>query len=577
MAKVYLSSTRLDLEKERAAVKEALGKAHLQVIESYRAADDSADITCLNDIDACDFYVGVFAWRYGFQPPGQPKSITELEYEHASRVRRIPCLIFILDRSALWPPAFLDPGHTDPASPINQLIARLSTAHTADYFTGPDDLAKNVVIAVNGALQKRQAAARDELPPMAPGARFAHPRALDCALLLLAVRGIDDAFAGALLQALQDKALESRWRSRLLEFDPATGIDPVLLDRELSRCRAVALLVSQPSLQLMAPHADAIAFDLAAVRTLTGHAAVITQGVDPAALPADWAFDSRHALGQWVATGTAVYGGELAAMLSALGQRHPDIDHRGLVGLQFVVVAMTRAEAQALKDDPSQMKEEPRKYFARNTAALEAAGVDWLSRYGTARSDWAPYATGSESPRSRRTAAALVREIVDEINSQREVSKRDQENLRGHQIRVRAYPFDPLLDENDDPVWAAYRQMLSRRCLVLVDELSLCHPKLRQVLNRYLTADASVVTLAPLDPAPVPLEQATEVDGFLSVDSLVPRFSSNLDPRCELTVGGRWRLKRWLRYAVPETLAGAEEAGADPDKRAAVRAQGIPD
>lgn len=59
-------------------------------------------VLCLSDVAACDLYIGIFAWRYGYIPPGEDRSITELEYRHAVKLGK-PKLIFLLDEETLWP------------------------------------------------------------------------------------------------------------------------------------------------------------------------------------------------------------------------------------------------------------------------------------------------------------------------------------------------------------------------------------------------------------------------------------------------------------------------------------------
>jgi len=88
MAVVYLSSTLLDLKAERAAVANWLGKNH-QVKHSYVADDESVAESCLEDIKACDVYVLILGYRYGFVPPtDNPEglSITQLEFRQAGNL-----------------------------------------------------------------------------------------------------------------------------------------------------------------------------------------------------------------------------------------------------------------------------------------------------------------------------------------------------------------------------------------------------------------------------------------------------------------------------------------------------------
>ena len=67
---VYSSSTYVDLEQHRAAVKVALEKAGYDVesMERYAAFDERPLEWCLADVTACDAYVLILAHRYGFVP-----------------------------------------------------------------------------------------------------------------------------------------------------------------------------------------------------------------------------------------------------------------------------------------------------------------------------------------------------------------------------------------------------------------------------------------------------------------------------------------------------------------------------
>jgi hypothetical protein len=86
---IYVSSTYEDLKAHREAVYRALHKMQYRVIamEDYVAKDERTVDRCLADVAICDFYVEIFARRYGYVPPPtdnpQGKSITELEYRKA--------------------------------------------------------------------------------------------------------------------------------------------------------------------------------------------------------------------------------------------------------------------------------------------------------------------------------------------------------------------------------------------------------------------------------------------------------------------------------------------------------------
>ena len=57
-------------------------------METYVAEPRRPVDKCLNDVAACDLYIGVFAWRYGYVPSGFTQSITELDTEPQSNAER---------------------------------------------------------------------------------------------------------------------------------------------------------------------------------------------------------------------------------------------------------------------------------------------------------------------------------------------------------------------------------------------------------------------------------------------------------------------------------------------------------
>ncbi|ACK71015.1 putative signal transduction protein with NACHT domain [Gloeothece citriformis PCC 7424] len=84
MAKVYISSTYGDLKEYREAVYKTLRRMGHDAfaMEDYVATGTYPPLDkCLKDVRECDWYVGLFALRYGYIPTEnnpQNKSITEL-------------------------------------------------------------------------------------------------------------------------------------------------------------------------------------------------------------------------------------------------------------------------------------------------------------------------------------------------------------------------------------------------------------------------------------------------------------------------------------------------------------------
>ncbi|MCI0387779.1 MAG: DUF4062 domain-containing protein [Acidobacteria bacterium] len=156
--RVYLSSTFEDLKDYRAAVFAALEKAGLEVarMEAYTAADERPLDLCLRDVAQSDIYLGLFAWRYGYEPPadhGNPlgKSITELEYRQAE-ICNLRKLVFFAhsDTKANWPDRFKDEvsGEGGRGEKLNAFRKELGIEKSASFFRKPDELATLVLAAI---------------------------------------------------------------------------------------------------------------------------------------------------------------------------------------------------------------------------------------------------------------------------------------------------------------------------------------------------------------------------------------------------------------------------------------------
>jgi tetratricopeptide (TPR) repeat protein len=158
-ARVYVSSTYGDLKEHREKVYRALRKLGHDAIamEDYVAADERPLAKCLEDVAACDLYVGIFAHRYGYVPDHDNpdrRSITELEYRHAQTLG-IPRLVFLLDEAAPWPPSWMDAftGDGDHGARIRALREELGRDRLVSFFTTGDELAQEVGAAVTNQLR----------------------------------------------------------------------------------------------------------------------------------------------------------------------------------------------------------------------------------------------------------------------------------------------------------------------------------------------------------------------------------------------------------------------------------------
>jgi hypothetical protein len=105
MHTVFVSSTYLDLQPERSAVREAVLRLQCRFagLEYFGSDPERPLQVSLNLVKHATIYVGIIAHRYGTVDSDSGKSITQLEYEFA-RDRGIPTLIYIKEPLSLVEP-----------------------------------------------------------------------------------------------------------------------------------------------------------------------------------------------------------------------------------------------------------------------------------------------------------------------------------------------------------------------------------------------------------------------------------------------------------------------------------------
>jgi hypothetical protein len=161
--KIYLSSTFEDLKTHRLEVGRQLRRMRHDVIgmEDYVASDNRPVDKCVADVEACDIYIIIVAWRYGFVPTQDNEeglSITEMEYRSATANGK-PRLAFLLDENTAWPPTAMDSAARkgDRGRRVNALRDRLSEVRTRSIFSTPEHLANLVSASVTNTIAEMQA------------------------------------------------------------------------------------------------------------------------------------------------------------------------------------------------------------------------------------------------------------------------------------------------------------------------------------------------------------------------------------------------------------------------------------
>lgn len=146
MARVFISSTFQDLRAYREAVYVAarrLGHESIAV-EDWAATDQPPLERSLADVRASEVAVFLVAWRYGYVPPNEQYSVTELEYR-AALDANVPCLIFLVGDNTPWPREYYDHDSTN----ISRFRRQLVENHLVAFFDTPETLALQVAVSLH--------------------------------------------------------------------------------------------------------------------------------------------------------------------------------------------------------------------------------------------------------------------------------------------------------------------------------------------------------------------------------------------------------------------------------------------
>jgi Domain of unknown function (DUF4062) len=589
MHKIYISSTYKDLIAYRESVYNALHRLRQDVVamEDYGADDDRPLDKCLADVAACDLYVGIFAWRYGYIPekdnPDQ-RSITELEYRAAIDQGK-PTLIFLLDPSAPWPSIFDDHHGPDNGLRIDALRTTLGKDKTVSFFQDAKDLATKVVTDVSTRLMKQlEATQQAQGLSTTAGPPIVQPREVIYDVLLL-YQDNDEAFATEISEQLRFRGSNARPAARVLFA--ANADDVQQLERYVRECHTAAVVLSDVALHQMADQRDTVRRTLDILQARTGYVVGLCLGTSELERTKEWGFSELLDLSAWR------HGDE--AQINLLTQIDLAITGhcaaRGIrtIGLPCVVIAMTSDEAQRLNQKfqrlSARMSPKTFQKFQGLKAALEQSiqrnGGSLADRYGLAREDWKPFVGSSTTVRT------AIDTVISTLHSAR------LGPLQGRRIKIQFYPFDPLMmpddlqkddeaeldgadaeSDNDDAMQLdsygkalldIYQEIAQNGCLVLADEFSMFLPRFRDAFFHSplsISTQAALVTVSPF--GMVPSDQVIERELRRQLVFAFKRFVA-WDPQCEFGIGDEHRLKRWLYGNLPQTLQNLRQPPPDPD------------
>lgn len=172
--RVFVSSTFSDLANYREVVQKVIrqfGAIDISM-ENFGARDKRPKEECLRIIsEECDFFVGIYAHKYGYIPEGDNLSITEAEYDAASK-KGIHRLIYLLNETTPWIPDYIEKGIGE--EKLHKFKDRLKTKHICNFFSNEFELAAKVVADLGRTLirEKTFPQSLDEIKDIAESDRL---------------------------------------------------------------------------------------------------------------------------------------------------------------------------------------------------------------------------------------------------------------------------------------------------------------------------------------------------------------------------------------------------------------------
>jgi Domain of unknown function (DUF4062) len=146
--RVYVSSTFGDIAAYRSEATKVLRRLGFEclALEEYGALGSPILESSYRDIAECDIFILILGHRYGYIPPSQTKSILELEYNEAIKLKKPVLAFFLKDEVAVT----IDQIDFDkPRRALQAFKARLLERHLVAYFGSPDELAQQIAFATS--------------------------------------------------------------------------------------------------------------------------------------------------------------------------------------------------------------------------------------------------------------------------------------------------------------------------------------------------------------------------------------------------------------------------------------------
>lgn len=332
------------------------------------------------------------------------------------------------------------------------------------------------------------------------------------------------------------------------------------LESKVRQCHTSVVVLSDTVLGQMEAQQDRARRILRILQSRTGHTVALCTTPNGQARARQWGFSDIIDGTTWDATSDRAPVDLLTNIERDILSHYPSGNQR-FVGLPFVVIAMTRNEAMELHQSLESLEEDYGRLilqpFHEVQAVLEPhCTIPFVEHYASTREEWKPF-LGSEHP-----ATMVIEDVVQYLNDV------NPPHLRGRRIKPQYYSFDPLIS-GEEELRYIYREIAQTGCVVIVDEFSMFHPRVRTAYFKSPLSSSehvALVTVSPFDPQSLAPNQVLERELRQSLADAFDRFMHELDPQCEFGIGDEHHLRRWLHRSLPETLHTLREPRRDRRK-----------
>ncbi len=219
-----------------------------------------------------------------------------------------------------------------------------------------------------------------------------------------------------------------------------------------------------------------------------------------------------------------------------------------VIGIPIAVIAMIRSEAEELLsleafNDPI-ANENQRRSYARFFDTLKCHQLEnFVEKYGETRENYCPFESDTLTIRS------IIKKIADIVNG---MPKR-----KSKPMIIPQYYSNDFFSNSTDIRERTWEYLEHRGCILIIDSISMFHPKIQSAfLESHLGIHppVTVACISPINTHDLDLNKILEEEMKKKIKRIFSRYCVGLDPQCIFEIGNVPSINRWLFDTFPKTL-----------------------